>query len=57
MKNKREIDSIILTFAITTIFWTLTWVLILESVSKDYEQKIKYLENHNADMQIKSLTK
>jgi hypothetical protein len=41
---KKQIEYILLTFAITTIIWNIGFSIIIGKVEKKYKQKIEILE-------------
>ena len=43
MKTKREINIVLLTFAITTMIWCFTWAYVVSTVTKDCQQQIEQL--------------
>jgi ATP/ADP translocase len=43
MKTKREIEIVLLTFAVTTIVWCFTWAYVVDTITKSYEDKIELL--------------
>jgi hypothetical protein len=43
MKTKREIEIVLLTFAVTTIVWCFTWAYVVGTITKSYEDKIELL--------------
>lgn len=43
MKTKRELETALLVFAITSIIWCATFAYILGEVSREYEAKIELI--------------
>lgn len=43
MKTKREIQIVLLTFALTTMVWCFTWAYMVGKITKEYEDRIETL--------------
>jgi ATP/ADP translocase len=43
MLNKREVNILLLTFAITTIIWCVVWSYAIGKISRNYESKIEMM--------------
>lgn len=43
MLTKREIEIVLLTFAITTLVWCFTWAYMVGEITNSYEDKLELL--------------
>lgn len=43
MKLKKKIDTILITFALSSFLWCFAWSFMLGKISKKYEDKIELL--------------